>query len=143
MLSTFTKRWPSYTLSFHLTHGEMFTIMDDVSSLLHFSIKGRLLDHSKITRSDALEMMVTYLGAGPKEVQNEMDDTRGCHARFSFLQNLYIDHLVVAVDANGDDAHVLHRRVCALRHTSCIQLAHPYFWTKIHITSMWLPQILH
>lgn len=38
--------------------------------------------------------------------------------RFSFLMDLYQHHLVVALDDDGDDAHVAYLRVCALR--SCL-----------------------
>lgn len=37
--------------------------LNDVSCLLHLSIKGRLLDHNKINIDDTLEMMVDYLRA--------------------------------------------------------------------------------
>lgn len=88
----------------------MSIILDDVSSLLYLLIKGISFDHSIITRPSALEMMVAYLGDDAKDAQKEIDDIRECHARFSFLEKMYIYHLVVTVKANGDDAQVLHDR---------------------------------
>lgn len=44
-----------------------------------------------------------------------MDETRGCHARFSFLDELYINHLDAVVEVDGDDSQVLHQRTCGLR----------------------------
>lgn len=43
-----------------------------------------------------------------------MDDTKGCHARFSFLDEVYKDHLVVVVESDSDDAHDLHHRARVL-----------------------------
>ena len=43
-----------------------------------------------------------------------MDDTRGCHVRFRFLERSYIYDLNAAVEAN-DNAHITHHKVCALR----------------------------
>lgn len=36
-------------------------------------------------------MMMTYLGFDP--AQQEIDDTSGCHVRFSFFMKNYVDHL--------------------------------------------------
>lgn len=64
---------------------------------------------------------MAYLGVDPSDVQKEIDDTRRCHARFTFLKKLYKDHLVAVVKADDDDnAQVLHHRTCASDHTSCI-----------------------
>lgn len=60
-------------------------------------------------------MIMTYLGTNPKDSLEELKDTIGCHARFAFLKNLYIHHLVAVVGADGDDAHVMHHRACPLR----------------------------
>lgn len=85
MLSAFMEKWNSKTSSFHLPTREMSITLDDVSSLLHLTIKGRLLHHSIISRPNALDMMVLYLRVDPGDAQKEMDDTRGCHTRFGFL----------------------------------------------------------
>lgn len=44
-----------------------------------------------------------------------MDDIKECHARFAFLEKLYIDHLVATVEDDGYDAHLLHHRACPLK----------------------------
>lgn len=113
--SAFMERWHSKTSSFHLLIGEMSVTLNDVSSLLHLSFRGRLLDYSIITRPDALDMMVTYLGADLDDVQKEIDNTRWCHARFTFMDELYKNPMVATVEADDDDAHVLHHKANALR----------------------------
>lgn len=51
-------------------------------------------------------MLVTYSGADPNEAANEVDGTRGAHARFKFLEELYKDHLQMVVDADNHDMRV-------------------------------------
>lgn len=55
----------------------MSITLDDVSYLPYLSIRGRLLDHERITKDKALKMMVYYLGANPREANAELDKTRG------------------------------------------------------------------
>ncbi|KAI5420544.1 hypothetical protein KIW84_044371 [Lathyrus oleraceus] len=86
-----------------------------MSSLLHLPIGKRLLDHPRITIPDALNMMVTYLGADPSDVHKEMDGIIRFHARFAFLEKLYIYHLLAEVEVDGDDTKALHHRACPLR----------------------------
>lgn len=106
MLLTFVERWYSEMSFFHRSHGEMSITLDDVSSFLHLLIRDKLLDHSKMTTPDALEMIVTYLGANQEDDLKELEDTIGCHARFEFLEKLYLYNMVAAVEANGDDAQI-------------------------------------
>lgn len=47
-------------------------------------------------------MMVQYFGAEPGDVQQEIDDTRECHARFGFFESLYRYHLNATVQADGE-----------------------------------------
>lgn len=77
MLNAFVERCHSKTLSFHLPLDEMSITVDDVSCLLYLLIMGRLLDHWRITKDEALEMMKDYLGVGPGEVNRELDRTNG------------------------------------------------------------------
>lgn len=42
----------------------------------------KLLDHEKLDREEANEMLVTYFGADPTKATNEVADTIGLHARF-------------------------------------------------------------
>lgn len=58
---------------------------------------------------------MTYLGVGPGKTHQELNDTRGYDVMFSFLIDLYKDHLVATLDADGDDIHFAYHRVCALR----------------------------
>lgn len=76
MWAAFVKRWCKEKPSFHITHGEMSIILDDVSCLLHFPIRGILLNHSRIGKYEALELMVNHLRTDPGEAQEELDDTR-------------------------------------------------------------------
>lgn len=85
MLATFMERMHKETSSFHIRIGEMSITLDDVSGIQHLPIRRRLLNHSKISRVDALDMIFTYFGADPSEAQIEIDATRGTHARFSYL----------------------------------------------------------
>lgn len=60
-------------------------------------------------------MMVIHLGVNPIELSGEGHDTRGSHARLSFLEKLYKDHLQKVVDAEGNDMQVEYHQTCALR----------------------------
>lgn len=75
-LSAFVERWYSETPSVHLTHGDISITLDDVSCILHLLIKGRLLDHDRVIRDEAMELMVTYLGAIPWISLKEIEDIR-------------------------------------------------------------------
>lgn len=100
---------------FHLLHGEMSINLDDVSSMPRLLIKRILLDHSRMTRPEELEIMVTYLRDDLEDALKELEETRWCHTRFAFLENLYTYHPIAAVEADGDDALVMHHITCALR----------------------------
>lgn len=78
---------------FHLLIGEMIITLDDISCLLHLPIRGKLLGHRRVNREEFIEMMVTHLGANQARETNEVADTRGTHARFRFLEQLYKNYL--------------------------------------------------
>lgn len=59
--------------------------------------------------------MVTQLCVHPGKAHREIEDTRGCHARFSFLSKNYIKQLNAVVDVAGDEEPVSYHRVCALK----------------------------
>lgn len=67
----------------------MSITFDNVSCLLHLLIRGKLLDHGRISKDEILEMMVDYLGVDTTDAMAEMDRTRGAHARFEFLKRVY------------------------------------------------------
>lgn len=71
----FVERWNSEMSSFHLPQGEMSNTLDDVSCLLHLPIRGRILNHCKIVKDEAVEMMVTYLGADLGDSLKEVEYT--------------------------------------------------------------------
>lgn len=67
----------------------MTITLDDVSCLLHLSIKGRLSDHRRTRKKEVVDMMVTYLGTHPGKDAKEAVNTRGAHARFVFGKALW------------------------------------------------------
>lgn len=115
MLVGFAERWHSDMSYFHIPIGEMFITLDDATCLLRLPIMGRLLNYSQMSRLDALDMMVTYLGADPGETQIGINATRGVHARFSYLEKLYEYHRVSLMENEGDDKKTLYHRQCAIR----------------------------
>lgn len=90
MLNAFVERWHIETSSFHILLGETSITPDDVSCLLHLLIRGKLLDHRRISKGEALDFMVDYLGVDPETALTKMEGTRGAHARFEFLKMVYI-----------------------------------------------------
>jgi hypothetical protein len=53
--------------------------LDDVSCLLHLPIDGMLPSHEGMTRDDAVEIMVRYLGSDLGDALLEVTRTRGAH----------------------------------------------------------------
>lgn len=49
-----------------------------------------------MTKDEALEMMVEYLGANSGEAVEELDKTKGAHARFVYLKKVYEDVILIA-----------------------------------------------
>ncbi|XP_050889851.1 uncharacterized protein LOC127095164 [Lathyrus oleraceus] len=86
MLNAFVERWHIETSSFHILLGETSITPDDVSCLPHLLIRGKLLDHGRISKGEALYFMVDYLGVDPETALMNMERTRGAHARFEFLK---------------------------------------------------------
>ncbi|CAL5209205.1 unnamed protein product [Lathyrus oleraceus] len=93
----------------------MSITLDDVSCLMHLSIRGRLLDHGRIIRDEAVEMMVTYLGSDLGDSMKEVEDTLGCHDRFVFLDRLYNQQLTAVSQTTGDDERVMQHKAYSLR----------------------------
>jgi len=79
--------------------------LDDVSCLLHIPIDGMLLSHKLISRDGAVavEMMMTYLGSTVGDALDEVTETRGAHARFSYLRRIFKERLQLqlALDNEG------------------------------------------
>lgn len=55
-------------------------------------------------------MMTVYLGVGLADALKEIEYIRGVHDRFKFLESLYAHHLTAAMQAKGDDEHVMYRK---------------------------------
>lgn len=83
-------------MSFYLLHGEMSIALNDVLCLLHLPIRERFLDHGRMTKDEALKVMVEYLGDDLGEAMYELDKTRGVHAIFVYLEKVYEDALLSA-----------------------------------------------
>ncbi|XP_050902789.1 protein MAIN-LIKE 1-like [Lathyrus oleraceus] len=115
MPNAFVERCHSKTSSFHLPHGEMSITLDDVSHLLHLPIGERFLDNGRITKDEAIEIVVEYLGADPEKAMNEVDRSRGAHARFEFLRNIYETEIQRAEQDDGDAEQVMVHKSHALR----------------------------
>jgi len=88
LIYAFAGRWHEETSSFHVLFREMTVTFDDVSCLLHLFIDGMLLSHESISRDDAVEMMRRYLGSSPRNALDEATETRGAHARISYLRRI-------------------------------------------------------
>ncbi|CAL5208852.1 unnamed protein product [Lathyrus oleraceus] len=103
MFNAVMERLNSKTSSFHLP-------LDDMLCLLHLSIRRRLLDHERISKDEALKMMVDYLGVDPGESMNELDMTMEAHVRFEYLKKVYTYELRRAHQTTCDEEQVgLHR----------------------------------
>jgi len=62
--------------------------LDDVSYLLHLPIDGMLLSHEFISRDDVVDLMIRYLGSNSGDALEEVANTRGAYARFSYLTKI-------------------------------------------------------
>ncbi|CAK8561511.1 unnamed protein product [Lathyrus sativus] len=66
LVSVFAERWHLETFSFHMLFGEMTITLDDVSCLLHLSIRGVLWSPQDINEGLAIEWVVDYLGVSQR-----------------------------------------------------------------------------
>jgi hypothetical protein len=94
LIYAFAERWHEETLSFYLSFGAMIVTLDDVSCLLHLPIDGMLMSHETMTRDNAVEMTMRYLGSSFGDALDEVNDTRGAHARFSYLMRIFKERLM-------------------------------------------------
>ena len=60
-------------------------------------------------------MLVEYLGVTSEGALVKIDKPRGCHVRFSYLQEVYTAELQCARQANGDDLLVAQHKGRAMR----------------------------
>ncbi|XP_058781486.1 protein MAIN-LIKE 1-like [Vicia villosa] len=115
LLMAFAKRWHPETSLFHLLHGEITIILDDVACLLHLPIRGTLLGHGRLTKKEAMETLIDELGANPDDALEEVERTRGAHVRFAFLQQRYHVDLLATQEVVGDEVEEDVHRERALR----------------------------
>ncbi|XP_058766151.1 protein MAIN-LIKE 2-like [Vicia villosa] len=115
MQGSFDERWHKETSSCLSPIDEMAITLDDVAFLLHLPIRGKLLDHSRIRRDEAVDMMVIYLGADPMEAQMQCEDTRGAYVKLYWFETSYKKNLDLVDDPDGNDLLVGYHRECALR----------------------------
>ncbi|KAJ1385232.1 Aminotransferase-like, plant mobile domain [Sesbania bispinosa] len=76
LVSAFTERWHRETSSFHLPVGEMTITLDDVSTLLHLPVTGRLFSLPALSREDAKQLLVSALKVSHAEATAETEITR-------------------------------------------------------------------
>ena len=101
MINAFVERWHHEMSLFHLPHGEMMITLDDVTCLLHILIRGTFSDHERIGKEEALDMLVEKLGVTPESAMAEIDKTRGCHVRYSYLDRVFRNEIRRAREACG------------------------------------------
>jgi len=92
--------------------------LDDVSCLLHLPIDGVLMSYEFISRDDAVDLMIRYLGSDPSDALKEMTNTRGEHAMFSCLTKIFKQCLLWQLELfneGGMDEEVQRLRDQALR----------------------------
>ncbi|KAJ1375374.1 Aminotransferase-like, plant mobile domain [Sesbania bispinosa] len=89
LVSAFTERWHRETSSFHLPVGEMTITLDDVSTLLHLPVTGRLFSLPALSREDAKQLLVSALKVSHAEATTETEITRGAYVRLSWLRDVY------------------------------------------------------
>ena len=76
--------------------------LDDVSCLLHLSIDGMLLSYETILRDDVVELIIQYLGSSPGDALKEVTETRGAHARFSYLRRIFKERLQLQLELDNE-----------------------------------------
>jgi hypothetical protein len=96
----------------------MAVTLDDVSCLLHLPIDGMLLSHKLISRDNAVNMMIPYLGSSTGDALDEVTETRGAHAQVSYLTKIFKQRLqrqLELFNEGGMDEEVQRLRDQALR----------------------------
>ena len=93
LICAFVERWHEETSSFQLPFGKMTITLDDVACLLHLPIDGMILSHGSISRDEAVEWMVAYLGSDLGDALKEVEKTKGAHCRFGYLERIFKERL--------------------------------------------------
>ncbi|CAJ2652389.1 unnamed protein product [Trifolium pratense] len=105
LISVFVERWHTDTSPFDMHVGEITVTLDDVSCLLHVPINGRLLDHTLISKDQAIDALVNLLGAQLADALDEYENTKGNHVMLTYLKRLFTNHLahVAVLTSLGDE----------------------------------------
>ena len=61
-----------------------------------------LLAHEGLTRDEVVEMMIRYLGANLGDANEEVNDSRGAHARFSYLRRIFKERLQLQLELDNE-----------------------------------------
>ncbi|XP_039685385.1 protein MAIN-LIKE 1-like [Medicago truncatula] len=60
------------------------------------------LSHESMARDNAVEMMMQYLGSSPEDALDEVNETRGAHAQFSYLRRIFKGRLLQHLEADNE-----------------------------------------
>ncbi|KAJ1376305.1 Phosphatidylinositol-specific phospholipase C, X domain [Sesbania bispinosa] len=114
LLSAFAERWHRDTCSFHLPVGEMTITLDDVSSLLHLPVTGRLFSLPTIGKDEANMMLVSLLRVSHASAYVETEATRGAYVRLGWLRDLYANSVQQGNLDVATRAYLLHLVGCTI-----------------------------
>ncbi|KAJ1393022.1 Phosphatidylinositol-specific phospholipase C, X domain [Sesbania bispinosa] len=114
LLSAFAERWHRDTCSFHLPVGEMTITLDDVSSLLHLPVTGRLFSLRTIGKDEANMMLVSLLRVSHVVAFVETEITRGAYVRLGWLRDLYAHSVQQGNLDVATRAYLLHLVGCTI-----------------------------
>lgn len=102
LMTAFADRWHPETDTFHLPIGEAGITLDDVQCLLHLPITGPFLNHEKLTRYEAVELVHRNLGIPETDLWEMFEKTKGAHIKYAVLQAWYTQMMEQAQQAEED-----------------------------------------
>ncbi|XP_058777070.1 uncharacterized protein LOC131651420 [Vicia villosa] len=110
MLVAFAETWLPETSSFHLPHVEIIITMDDIACLLHLPIRGILLSHGRLTKEEAMKILIEELEVDLVDALEEVERTREVHGRFHAFQHIYDEELLAVHQSTSEEAETdIHR----------------------------------
>ncbi|PNX59859.1 hypothetical protein L195_g051632 [Trifolium pratense] len=90
-------------------------ILYGMSCVLHLPIKGLMLDYTgNLTKDEGDLLMVELIRSRSTDVDKEVTHTRGAHARFTYLRDLFGRHWSVWVDTQR---RVMRRKLGSIKTT--------------------------
>ncbi|KAJ1391176.1 Aminotransferase-like, plant mobile domain [Sesbania bispinosa] len=113
LVSAFTERCHRETSSFHLPVGEMTITLDDVSTLLHLPVTGRLFSLPALSRDEAKQLLVSSK-VSPVDALAETEITRGAYVRLSWLRDVYNSNIQQRNLNAAARAYLLHLVGCTI-----------------------------